>query len=129
MNYVIPKYLLSNLKIVENKKIFKIKYFNRENYSIVIFGIILKLKDVHIDKHFNDYKINLNSNIDQLKIYDNLLQQNIPNYKSMIKGNSISIHHNKTIEQYYNENKTSFYLNIKYVKKTGFLNIPIISIL
>jgi len=128
MNYVIPKYFLPNLKIVENKKIFKIKYLNKEKYSIVIFGIILKLKDVQIEKHFNEYKIQLNSNIDQLKIYDNLLRQNIPNYKSMIRDNSISIHHNQTIDRYYNDNKKSFYLNIKYVKKTGFLNIQIISI-
>ena len=129
MKYIIPKYFLPNLKIIENNKIFKIKHFTHGKYPIVIFGILLQLNNIRINKDFNDYQIVANSNFDELRNYDNFLSQNIPNYKSILKNNSIHISNNQKVRQYYDDKKQSLYLNIKYVKKTGFLNIPIISIL
>ena len=129
MKYIIPKYFLPNLKIVESNKIFKIKHYTQDRYQIVIFGILLNLNNIRINKNFNDYQIVTSSNFDELKTYDKFLSQNIPNYKSILKNNSIIVPNNKTIQQYYDDRKQSLYLNIKYVKKTGFLNIPIISIL
>ena len=87
------------------------------------------LNNIRINKNFNDYQIVTSSNFDELKTYDTFLSQNIPNYKSILKNNSILVSNNKKIQQYYDDKKQSLYLNIKYVKKTGFLNIPIISIL
>ena len=89
----------------------------------------MNLNNIRINKNFNDYLIVTSSNFDELKTYDKFLSQNIPNYKSILKNNSIIVPNNKTIQQYYDDRKQSLYLNIKYVKKTGFLNIPIISIL
>ena len=129
MKYIIPKYFLPNLNIVESNKIFKIKHYTQDKYQIVIFGILLNLNNIRINKNFNDYQIVTNSNFDELKTYDNFLSKNIPNYKSILKNNSILVSNNKKIQQYYDDKKQSLYLNIKYVKKTGFLNIPIISIL
>ena len=95
MKYIIPKYFLPNLNIVESNKIFKIKHYTQDKYQIVIFGILLNLNNIRINKNFNDYQIVTNSNFDELKTYDNFLSKNIPNYKSILKNNSILVSNNK----------------------------------
>ena len=123
MNYIVPKYILSNLKIAENNKIFKIKYLTQGKYPITIFGIILKLEISNIVQDFNDYHIYL-KDINEFKKYDSYLKSQIKDYKSLIYNDAYIITNTKPEA---NKDK-QIYLNIKYVKKAGFLNIPIISI-
>ena len=65
---------------------------------------------------------------DKIFAYDQLLFENVPNYKRFTNKNNISIN-GKKINQYYKEKKKDVFLNIGYVKKMGFLNVPILSIL
>lgn len=128
MKYIYPAKLnLSDIKINENKTIFKINYIND---LITIYGIIIKLDNINIIKKMNQYEIKINNFENELYKYDQFLFENIPNYKRIISNtNSFYIHKNNKIDDYYDQDKESFYLNIGYVKKMGFFNVPIINIL
>ena len=117
---------ISNLKIIETQKIFKIIY--ELSKSIHIFGIIIKLDDITLFKKHNLYEIKLNSD-SLLSVYDKFLSSRIKNYNNIIKEKIITVKPNSVIEDYYNKNKTSLYINIKYVKKFENNNIPIINII
>ena len=128
MKYIYPAKLnLSDIKINENKTIFKINYINE---LITIYGIIIKLDNINIIKKMNQYEIKINNFENELYKYDQFLFENIPNYKRIISNtNSFYIHKNNKIDDCYDQGKESFYLNIGYVKKMGFFNVPIINIL
>lgn len=124
MKYIYPKKInISKVIVIELKD----KYIIKNNSLINLYGLIIKLEDVDILKEYNNYKISLNVN--ELDIYENFLSQNIKNYKRIVKNNEILIPDSDKIKKYYDEKKKELYLNIHYVKKTGFLNIPEISIL
>jgi len=121
MNYIIPKYFINKFEIKDTPKIFKIKYLTGNKYSVVLFGIIIKLDIDKIVTNFSNNHLYL-KNIDEVKKYDELLNMNIKDYKSFIIDDQYIEVHDKII------NENNIYLNIKYVQKTGFLNIPVISI-
>jgi hypothetical protein len=121
MNYIVPKYLMENLEITESEKIFKIEYKTDINLSVRLFNIIIPLDINRIISKYGEYIIYLN-NIEEIIKYDQFLDNKIKNYKKIVTDNEfISC-------KYKIKNLTNNYLIIKYVQKTGFLNIPIISI-
>lgn len=132
MKYIIPhKINLSDIEIIESKTIFKIKIINN---PIHIFGIILKLNDIVVQKNHNQYYLILNQqNYNLVNQYDTYLSEELTNYNKIIQKinnqNVIVINSNKIIQKYYLNNSTSIYINIKYVKKDRFLNNPIINII
>ena len=92
-----------------------------------LYGIILKFEDFEIIKEYNNYKIVTRGK--ELDVYDGYLFDKINNYKKIKWGNEIKIINDKKIKDYFDNKPKELYLNIHYVKKTGFLNIPKISIL
>lgn len=127
MNYIVPKYFLSNFSLAENNKIFKIKYIIDSIYPITLFGIIVQLDVTKIVKTFGEYYIYI-TNVDELKKYDTYLSDNIKDYKSFIRNKKNEYYVVLSTRELIEKNDRPMYLNIRYVKKTGFLNIPIISI-
>ena len=127
--YIIPKYILEDLTITENNKLFKIKHSYKDLKFIITFGIFIKLDIKEIIKKMNNYLVYLN-NIDELINYDNYLDSNIRDYKKIVKDKQYFIisDNSKIEENILTNNRDNVYLNIKYVKKTGFLNIPIIEL-
>ena len=137
MKYLIPKIIVTgDLEILESKSIFKIK---NTNNPIHLFGIPILLKGVTIIKNYEDnrYYIVLND-VDNDKIqHFNSFLSNIENYKDIteikkingIKENVLIIYPNNSIEKYFSQKITEFYINIKYVKKSGFFNYPVLNIL
>lgn len=119
--YIIPKYIFNDIDILENTKIFKIKHSYKNMKFITTFGIIIKINVTNIIKKMNNYFIYID-NIDELIKYDNFLSSKIKDYKKIVKENNYFIT-TKNIQDVNN-----LYLNIKYVKKTGFLNIPILEL-
>ena len=119
--YIIPKYILDDISIIENNKLFKIKYTDKKFKFISTFGIFIKLDINKILKRMNKYLIYIH-NIDELILFDNFLSTNIKDYKNIVKDKT---HFIVTIPL---DDTDNLYLNIKYVKKTGFLNIPIIEL-
>ena len=119
--YIIPKYILHDIEIIENNKIFKIKFNDKNLKFISIFGIFIKLNIKEIIKKMNMYLVYI-YNIDELIKYDDYLYNNIKDYKNIVKDND----HFVTSTPIINTDKV--YINIKYVKKTGFFNIPIIEL-
>lgn len=123
MKYIYPKKInIEDIVVIELKD----KYIIKNNSKMNMYGIIVKFNECDIIKEYNTYKIILKN--DEMINYDNFLSRNIKNYKNISNNNEIKIVSNK-IEQYYKEKKKELYLNIHCVKKTGFLNIPKISIL
>ena len=127
--YIIPKYILDDFTISENNKLFKIKHSYKDLKFIITFGILIKLDIKEIIKKMNVYLVYLN-NINELIKYDNYLDSNIKDYKKIVKDKQyFIISDNSNIEEdILTNNRDNVYLNIKYVKKTGFLNIPIIEL-
>lgn len=119
--YIIPKYILNDIDVLENTKIFKIKHSYKNMKFIITFGIIIKINVTNIVKKMNNYFIYID-NINELIKYDNFLSSKIKDYKKIVKENSYLITTNNI------QNLNNLYLNIKYVKKTGFLNIPILEL-
>lgn len=125
MKYIYTKKIcIDDIKIIELNERFIIKNIN----NIELYGIIIKIKGCEIVKDYNNYKIIINSD-NEVKLYDDLLSENIRDYKKFIINNEINITSSDKIKKYFNEKVKDLYLNIHYVKKTGFLNIPKISIL
>ena len=129
MKLIYPKEIdLSNICIKEKKTKFAI--YN--NYGISISGIIILLDNITLIKEYNKYRIILPSN-NPLKYYDDYLSENITDYKKKIinKGDIqyIIFSYNELIDTYYQSKKKKMNIYIRYVKKMGFFNIPIISIL
>jgi hypothetical protein len=124
MKYVYPKKTsISEITVIELKDKFIIKINNRVN----LYGIILKLEDFEIIKEYNNYKIvTQNKELDE---YEEYLFNKIDNYKKIKLENEIKMINGKKIKDYFDNKPKELYLNIHYVKKTGFLNIPKISIL
>ena len=126
MKYLYTKKIsINDIKIIELNDRFIIK--NIKN-NIELYGIIILIKDYEIVKDYNNYKIIIN-NDNEVKLYDDLLSDNIRDYKKFINNNEINIISSDKIKKYFKEKVKDLYLNIHYVKKTGFLNIPKISIL
>ena len=124
MKYIYPKKInIEDIVVIQLKD----KYIIKNNNKINVYGIIIKLEDCEIIKEYNKYKILLNN--DELIKYEIFLSNNINNYKKISQNNQIEIITSDKIKQYYEEKRKGIYLNIHYVKKTGFLNIPKISIL
>ena len=124
MKYIYPKKInIEDIVVIQLKD----KYIIKNNNKINVYGIIIKLEDCEIIKEYNKYKILLNN--DELIKYEIFLSNNINNYKKISQNNHIEIITSDKIKQYYEEKRKEIYLNIHYVKKTGFLNIPKISIL
>ena len=135
MKYLLPKKIsLSDLEILESKHIFKIKNINN---PIHLFGIPIQLEDVTITKDnlVSRYFIILSDkDYQNIQIFNSFLSESIENCKSIIqdniyKQNILIIYPNKVIESYHAQHLTSFYINIKYVKKSGFFNYPVLNIL
>tara|TARA_Y100000389_G_C17423306_1_gene498044 strand:+ start:1158 stop:1532 length:375 start_codon:yes stop_codon:yes gene_type:complete len=124
MKYVYPKKInISDIIVIELKD----KYIIKNNSFINLYGIIIKLEECNIVKEYNNYKILLNNN--EFEKYEIFLSKNINNYKKISQNNEIKIAGSEKIKKYHNDKKKEIYLNIHYVKKSGFLNIPKISIL
>jgi len=111
-----------------------IKYliYNNYNCGTKISGIIIELDNIEIIKEYNKYKIILPQN-NPLEEYDDYLNNNIENYKKiMIETDDIKhiiFPHNGLIDGYHQLKKDKINIQIRYVKKMGFFNIPIINIL
>ena len=135
MNYILPKSVdLSKFEIIQNNTIFKIKHTYQYEYDIVIFGMIININFTKIDKNYNDYLIHIDSKTkENIQFYESYLNQKIPNYSSLLKHDNqktyLRIIRNRIIDNLLNQTMNNFYLNIKYVKKSGFLNIPVINII
>ena len=124
MKYVYPKKInISDIIVIELKD----KYIIKNNSFINLYGIIIKLEECNIVKEYNNYKILLNNN--EFEKYEIFLSKNINDYKKISQNNEIKIAGSEKIRKYHNDKKKEIYLNIHYVKKSGFLNIPKISIL
>lgn len=121
MNYIVPNYIMENLAISESNKIFKIEYKTHNELSVILFGIIIPLDINKVISKYGEYIIYLNNIYDVIK-YDEFLNNNIKNYKKIVIDKEFIISKNNI------NNLNNNYLLIKYVQKTGFLNIPIISI-
>ena len=67
--YIIPKYILDDIAIIENNKLFKIKYTDKQFKFISTFGIFIKLDINKIVKRMNKYLIYIH-NIDELILFD-----------------------------------------------------------
>ena len=103
--------------------------FNTQSYTAEN-KIILKINNFILKKEYNNkYKLILTEINEKLNIYDNFLSSKIENYKNIIIDNEINLTTNHRIEKYSEGKNKDIYLNIHYVKKSGFLNIPKISIL
>ena len=123
MKYIISKFLnINNYYIKETNSIYKIMYSDK---NIQLYGITFELKYEEYIENFNNYEFKINKDNDIYK-YINFLNDNIDNLRSIIKED-------KLIIKKHNKNKISdrskIYINIGYVKKNGFFNIPIINIL
>jgi len=122
MRYVYPKKInIQDLIVIELKD----KYIIRNNSLVNLYGIIIKLDKFKIIKEYSNYKI-ITEN-DDLNKYEDFLSENIKNYKKIMKNNEIILSDRNT--KRFIDDEKELYLNIHYVKKTGFLNIPKISIL
>ena len=122
MRYVYPKKInIQDLIVIELKD----KYIIRNNSLVNLYGIIIKLDKFKIIKEYSNYKI-ITEN-DDLNKYEDFLSENIKNYKKIMKNNEIILSDRNT--KRFIDDEKELYLNIEYVKKTGFLNIPKISIL
>ena len=129
MKYIYPKKTnIENIKINEIKNKFLIT--NKNNFNI--YGILINLNKIKILKEYNYYIIKLSDN-NTLEYYDNFLKENIDNYKNIVnkrnKYRFFKIKFNPLLNDYYNSKVENITIFINYVKKTGFLNIPIINIL
>jgi len=130
MKYIYPKEVnMDNISVIEKKDKFIIRNTNLLN----IFGIIINIQDCIISKQYKNFKVVLSHN--SLEKYDTYLDNIIPNYEKIIKRDSENQDYlllgfsDKNDEYFSDKNKKNIYLNIHYVKKTGFLNTPVISIL
>jgi hypothetical protein len=122
MRYVYPKKInIQDLIVIELKD----KYIIKNNSLVNLYGIIIKLDKFKIIKEYSNYKI-ITEN-DDLNKYEDFLSENIKNYKKIMKNNEIILSDRNT--KRFIDDEKELYLNIHYVKKTGFLNIPKISIL
>lgn len=122
MRYVYPKKIdIQDLIVIELKD----KYIIKNNSLIDLYGIIIRLDKYEIVKEYGNYKIiTKNKDLDK---YEDFLSENIKNYKKIVKNDEIVIS-DRNIKSFIDDKK-DIYLNIHCVKKTGFLNIPKISIL
>jgi len=129
MKYIYPRKInIKDLTIIEIKDRFLIK-----NKSLVhIYGIIIPIKNCSITKAYNKFNISLEKD-NLLKICDDYLKENINHYSSIIleekEKEYISVDESEKINEYYLEKVKDFHINIHYVKKSGFLNIPSVSII
>ena len=124
MKYIYPKKInITNLVVIELKD----KFIIKNNSLINLYGIIIKLQDFKVIKEYNNYKISVQDK--ELEKYDEYLSKKINNYKKILEDNEIKIIPNNKLKEVFLDKKEDLYLNIHYVKKTGFLNIPKISIL
>ena len=133
MKHLISKKIsISNLEIIESKTIFKIKIIGN---PVNIFGIALSLNKVTIINAGDSYHLVLSDEDSKnVKLYDRYLSSKVNNYKDLVQTNEMNeniiiISPNKTIIDYFHKNRTSMFINIKYVKKNGFLNNPIVNII
>lgn len=127
MKHIYPKQIkLEDLRIKEIKHKYLI------NYLIKIYGIVVELNDIVIKKEYNRYKIILSDN-NLLEKYDNFLKERILNYKPIVinrdKIKYLEIPVCELMNEYYKSNVNYIPIYINHVRKTGFLNIPIINIL
>tara|TARA_B100000035_G_C20922478_1_gene519147 strand:+ start:332 stop:745 length:414 start_codon:yes stop_codon:yes gene_type:complete len=136
MLYIFPKNDKNiNIEIIENDKIYKIKnIIHMKKYNTVTYGIIFKINNIFIKKLETEYHIFVDEKIKKkIEYYENILSNKIKDYQSILfqKKNNyyFKIKNNKFIDEIYNNNITNFFLNIKYVKKLTFLNIPVINII
>jgi len=129
MRYIYPKdiNLDNTIFIIRNNKILILN-----KGKINIFGFVVNLTNIKIIKEYNNFKILLDKD-NFLEIYDKFLKTKIKNYKNIIINNEINSYilykNNEKLNEYYKKDKTEIDIYISYVKKTGFLNIPIINIL
>ena len=98
MNYIIPKYFINKFEIKDTNKIFKIKYLTGNKYSVVLFGIIIKLDIDKIVTNFSNNHLYL-KNIDEVKKYDEFLNMNIKDYKSFIIDDQYIEVHDKIVNK------------------------------
>ena len=128
MKYIYPKkYDIKDIIVIEKKKKFIIK-----NESLLhVYGIIVYISDCEIKREYKKYKIIFKGS--DLELYDTLLDDNIENYKKIIMndkdGKYIILPYSDKIEEHFKKNKKNLFLNIHYVKKSSFFNIPTLSIL
>ena len=122
MKYIYPKKInIKDLIIIELKD----KFIIKNNSFIDLYGIIIKIDKYEIVKEYGNYRIIIkNKDLDK---YEDYLSENIKNYKKIVKNGEIVIL-DKIIKRFIDDKK-EIYLNIHCVKKTGFLNVPKISIL
>lgn len=124
MKYIVCKFLnIDNLKIKENKTIFKIIYSDK---NIELYGITFKLNYKYYIENYNNYEFILYNN-DIIYKYSDFLKNNINNLRPFITNNKIKIDKYKIKKRIIDN--CNIYINISYVKKSGFLNIPMINII
>jgi hypothetical protein len=123
LKYIYPKKInFENFKILENYNSYNIKYYDN---IVDLYGIIIEINNFEIIKKADFYEIKM-KNPQNIDLYDDFLSSKIPNYKKILKNSTLIIKSNRIKD---NSNKKTLYINIGYVKKTGFFNIPIINIL
>ena len=132
MKHLYPKQpKLENLRIKEIKNKYLINYFiNHSNLNI--YGIVVELDNIVIEKEYNKYKIII-SEMNSLAKYDKFLKENIQNYKQIVVNQNqteyLEIPVCKLMNEYYQSKTNHITIYINHVKKAGFFNIPIINIL
>lgn len=126
MKYIVSKFLnIDKYKLKETNNIYKIIYY--DNY-IEMYGIIFELKYEDYIINNSNYEFILNSD-NVIYKYEKFLKQNINNLRDITKGNKFIIS-TKSTKDFNNEiDNKKIYVNIGYVKKVGFFNVPIINIL
>ena len=123
MKYIVSKFLNTDqYKIKETNDIFKIIYYDK---FIEFYGVIFELNYESYITNNSNYEFTLKSDNIIYK-FEKFLKQNIDYLKDITKGDKFII----SKKNFKNEiNKDKIYINIGYVKKVGFFNIPIINIL
>ena len=125
MKYIVSKCLnIDNYKIIETNDIYKIIY---SDSIIELYGIIFELNYTDYNYKMNFYEFTIDPN-DIIHKYDLFLQNSIPNFKNIIKNNKFITSKYKVVKEKLKNNE-KIYINIGYVKKNGFFNIPFINIL
>lgn len=121
MKYIVPKLLnIDKYEIKENNNIYKIIYYDK---YIEIYGIIFELKYQDYIIQNNNYEFTFNSDNEIFK-YEKFLKNKINNLRDITKDNKFIIS-----SKYIPNLNNKIYINIGYVKKVGFFNVPIINIL
>ena len=72
-----------------------------------MYGIIIKINNCKITKHYNNYKILVNEN--EVEKYDNHLNEKIEHYKKIFENNEILVRKSDKLDEYFNEKRKNYF--------------------